>query len=86
MRFLLIPSLSSQIGLSLTGLVHVTLRVSFPLPLVRHPKESWPQEANGGEARNSCKRMLRILKIPIWLQDGRKARQLYTLSGNEMST
>lgn len=50
MRFLLIHSLSSQIGLSLTGLVHVTLRVSFPLPPARHPKEPRPQEVNGGEA------------------------------------
>lgn len=72
MRFLLIPSLSSQIGLSLTGLVHVTLRASFPLPLARRPKEPWPQEVMG-ERHVSCKRMLRIFKILISLQDTREA-------------
>ena len=51
MRLLLLPSLSSQIGLSLPGLVHVTLRVGFPLPLTRQPKEPWPREVGGGEAR-----------------------------------
>lgn len=61
MRFLPVPSLSSQIGLSVPGLVHVTLRVSLPLALLRHPKEPRSQEVNGGEARDSCKRMLRIL-------------------------